>query len=85
MSYLLSPYVGRLYVRTNPAGIPDAFTWQGRMHTVVTLLECWKMRDQWWSQPVQRDYFKLTTSLGWLVVLYHDLYANTWHLERLLD
>jgi hypothetical protein len=36
-------------------------------------------------EPTHRDYFKLTTTTGLLVIIYHDLIHDAWFLQRLYD
>ena len=40
---------------------PTAFAWQGHRHTVVTVLERWRVDESWWRRRVWREYFTLTT------------------------
>jgi hypothetical protein len=39
----------------------------------------------WWEGRVWRDYLRIYTRSGLLVLLYHDLLDDTWHLQRLYD
>jgi hypothetical protein len=41
--------------------------------------------EDWWSDPIRRDYFKLYTQTGLLVEIYHDLRHHTWYLQRVYD
>jgi hypothetical protein len=40
---------------------------------------------EWWREGIRRDYFKLTTTTGLLVVIFHDLDTGDWYLQRLYD
>jgi len=44
----------------------------------------WRVEEAWWRGPIVRDYFKIVGS-RWLALVYLDLVAGTWHLERLYD
>ncbi len=64
---------------------PSHFTWQGERHTVREITRRWRINQDWWRERVWRDYFKLITHTGLLVVIYHDLQADQWYLQRLYD
>ncbi|MCZ7571729.1 MAG: hypothetical protein M5U01_24525 [Ardenticatenaceae bacterium] len=64
---------------------PRALTWQGRTHPVQGIANRWRVDEGWWHQRTWRDYFKLYTRTGLLVVIYHDLLTGRWYLQRLYD
>ena len=64
---------------------PLRFTWQGRTHDVDAITRAWRVRTDWWRDGAWRAYYRLTTTTGLLVVIYHDLNANDWFLQRLFD
>ncbi len=70
---------------TTADGDLQAFTWQGARHTVTVVANRWRVDLDWWEQHIWREYFKLATDTGLLVIVYHDLAANTWSLQRLYD
>lgn len=65
--------------------IPGQFTWQGQQHPVADIAKRWRVHVDWWREPTHRDYYKLTTTTGLLVIIYHDLIHDTWFLQRLYD
>lgn len=67
------------------AEIPGQFSWQGQQHPVADIAKRWRVHVDWWREPTHRDYFKLTTTTGLLVIIYHDLHSDTWFLQRLYD
>lgn len=85
MTYLLPSDTGRVSAQIDAQGKLVAFTWQKRRHRVAEIINCWRIYDRWWYRSVARDYFKLTTTDGWLVVLYFDWSDHAWYLERLQD
>jgi len=85
MTYLLSPDIGRVSVRVDAGGQPTDFVWQKRRHRIAEIVNRWRLHDRWWYRSVARDYYKVTTADGWLVVLYFDWSERTWYLERLQD
>jgi len=64
---------------------PAAFTWQGQQHQVGTLLHQWRVDIDWWRERVWRNYYKLTTETGLLVIIYQDMITKEWYLQRLYD
>lgn len=72
-------------VISDETGVPTAFTWQAQAHPVDCIANSWRVDDVWWTARVWRDYFKLTTTTGWLVIVYCDLEVGGWYLQRLYD
>lgn len=67
------------------SGRPLRFEWQGQVHQVETIARQWRVDVGWWRVRIWRDYFKLTTDSGLLVVIYHELLTQQWYLQRLYD
>ena len=72
-------------VVSDEAARPNHFAWQGRTHQVGAIARMWRVDFGWWGLRVWRDYFKVTTDSGLLVVIYHDLLTGQWFLQRLYD
>jgi hypothetical protein len=66
-------------------GTPDWLVWQERRHTVVQVLERWRVDERWWQGRAWREYFTLLTASGLLLTLYHDVAGGAWYLQRLYD
>jgi len=64
---------------------PSQFSWQGQTHAAKEITRRWRINLDWWREGVWRDYFKLTTQTGLLVVIFHDLQTGQWYLQRLYD
>ena len=64
---------------------PQRFRWQGQTHQVVAITKRWRVDQTWWQQRLWREYFKLSTRSGLLVVIYRDLLTGQWYLQRLYD
>ena len=50
-----------------------------------TIAKRWRVDVDWWRVRVWREYFKLATGTGLLVVIYRDLLSGGWYLQRLYD
>ena len=80
---LVGPPLPRsVLVTTDQGGMPCALVWQDRIREVMLIYETWRTRANWWRLPVERDYFRLETSDGRIRVVFHDLGADRWLLER---
>jgi hypothetical protein len=69
-------------------GLPQAIHWQGRWHAVRAVVEQWVVHDEWWRDAIWRHYFQVEISYAdsaLLCVLYHDLLADAWSMERIYD
>jgi hypothetical protein len=64
---------------------PIDFQWGKQQHKIDNLLHQWRVDMAWWRDRVWRDYYKLTTTSGLLVVIYQDLDSKEWFLQRLYD
>jgi hypothetical protein len=71
-------------VQSSPE-LPGRFTWQGQIHPIEAISKRWRVQMEWWREGIHRDYFKLTTTTGLLVVIFHDLHTGHWYLQRLYD
>lgn len=85
MSYLFSPDIGHLSVEIGSDGTLRTLRFHGRRHDVAAVLNRWRIDEGWWAEHQQRDYLKVMTRTGWLVVIYHDLVNDGWYLERVQD
>ncbi|MCB0163880.1 MAG: hypothetical protein KDI79_06635 [Anaerolineae bacterium] len=64
---------------------PQTFTWQRHHHQVQHVAKRWRVDQDWWRGRIWREYFKLTTQTGLLVIIYRDLLTGEWFLQRLYD
>lgn len=64
---------------------PQVFIWREQVHPVQVVAKRWRVDVEWWQQRVWREYFKVTTQTGLLVIIYRDLLTGSWYLQRLYD
>ncbi len=81
-SLIAPPPPRPIQITTDPAGLPRALVWRDRIREVVGVYEIWRERRYWWSRPVERDYFRLETAGGQMRVIFRDVRADRWLLER---
>lgn len=65
--------------------LPQHLVWQEQAHTITQITRRWRIKSDWWDEPLWRDYFKLTTDTGLLLIIFHDLLDEQWYLQRLYD
>ena len=73
-----------LRVEAGEDGRPLAVWLSGRRHIVETVLESWRIDDEWWRpQPVSRLYYRLALEGGRVVTVYRDLVSGRWWRQAL--
>ncbi|MFM2104625.1 MAG: hypothetical protein RL006_792 [Chloroflexota bacterium] len=72
-----------LRVHEDPAGLPERIEMFGRV-SEVQVVECWRVSERWWPQPIDREYVRVTGP-GWLALIFRDLLSGGWFLERIYD
>lgn len=48
---------------------------------VETVLEMWRIDDEWWRQLISRRYFAVLLEGGTRVVLFEDLVTHEWFMQ----
>lgn len=82
---LLWPAGVPILVQYTPLLEPQRFEWQGQRYQVQAIAKRWRVDQAWWQERIWREYFKLTTRDGLLVILYQDLLTGQWYLQRVYD
>lgn len=59
--------------------------WQGQVHAIEQVANHWRIDVGWWRLRLWRDYYKILTTSGLLMIVYHDLVQDTWYLQRVYD
>ena len=72
-------------VESDALGVPQRFTWRGQAHTVEIVANRWRVDEDWWRGRIWREYFKLATDTGLLVVVFRDLVSGGWYVQRVYD
>lgn len=72
-------------VRLDAQGMPLSLRWEGRWHAVQELSNHWRVDWGAWRVRVWRDYYKILTRSGLLLVLYHDRIGEGWYVQRIYD
>ena len=70
-------------VMTDENGEPTHVRMTGKpARTVETVRERWRIDDEWWRQPISREYRAVVLDDGRNVTLYHDLLDGLWYVQR---
>jgi hypothetical protein len=60
---------------------PTSVTIGRQVYTVERVQDTWIIEDEWWRQPIARQYFALLLDDGTRRTVFHDRVADTWHLQ----
>lgn len=64
---------------------PVAFLYNGRRVAVADTLKRWRVAQEWWKNPVEREYFQVRIESGTVCELYRNLLTGAWYLQRIYD
>jgi len=62
-------------------GMPISLTIGQHRHQVDQVQDAWIIEDEWWRQPISRQYFAILLDDGSFRTIYHDRVADTWHAQ----
>lgn len=65
-------------VRTGSQGLPVSVDRRGRHIKVEVVRERWRIDDEWWRNPISREYFAVVLEDGRPMVLFRDLVTDEW-------
>ena len=74
-------------VRCQADGVPRALRWRCRTHRVIRIDNHWRVAEGWWkgAERIERDFWKLVTDSGLLLVIYHDRCRGGWFMHQECD
>jgi hypothetical protein len=50
-------------------------------HRIVQIQDTWIIDDEWWRDPISRQYFQVVLEGGIVRTIYHDRASGTWHAQ----
>jgi hypothetical protein len=72
-------------VELNADGTPMTMRRSGGQETsaavIESVLESWRIEDEWWRHLISRRYFEVTLEGGGRVVLFQDLGSGEWFVQ----
>jgi hypothetical protein len=54
----------------------------GGGQAIETVLETWRIDDEWWRHPISRRYYEVMLESGKRVVLFEDLVIGCWFVQQ---
>jgi hypothetical protein len=54
---------------------------EGDRRLVDEILEAWRINDEWWRQPITRQYVEVVLEGGGHMVLFEDLQTRQWFMQ----
>jgi len=72
-------------VDVDASGIPRAVRRsknEGGGQAVESVLESWRIDDEWWRRPIVRRYWEVLLNGGKRVILFEDLPTSEWFIQR---
>ena len=52
---------------------------------VECIMSRWRISQEWWKRPVERDYFCVRLEGGIICELFRDMATGNWQLQRVYD
>jgi len=49
---------------------------------VESILDIWRIDDEWWRQPIARWYAEVVLEGGMHITLYEDLMTGDWYIQK---
>jgi hypothetical protein len=49
---------------------------------VESIIECWRIDDEWWRQPISRRCYEVVLESGRRVVVFEDLLTGEWWVQK---
>ncbi len=81
----LSWEVCEIRVAESEAHEPLAITYAGSERRVEGILCRWRMCQEWWKRPSERDYFRVRLDGGLICEVFRDIRSGCWQLQRVYD
>ncbi len=60
---------------------PRSLVINRQTHRVERIQDTWIIEDEWWRQPIARQYFALLLDDGTRRTIYHDRVTDAWYLQ----
>jgi hypothetical protein len=70
-------------VHTDERGEPSHVRLPGKTaRRVEAVRERWRIDDEWWREPISREYLAVVLDDGRVLTLYHDLSDGNWYVQK---
>jgi hypothetical protein len=75
----------KIQVNESDSHEPLAVTHEGRWRRVEDILSRWRIDQEWWKRPAERDYFRVRLEDGIICEVFRDIVTGGWQLQRVCD
>jgi hypothetical protein len=75
----------KIQVNESDSHEPLAVTHEGKRRRVEGILSRWRIHQEWWKRPAERDYFRVRLEGGIICEVFRDSSSNCWKLQRVYD
>ena len=62
-------------------GLPVRIVEHGRRQQIAAIQERWVIEDEWWREPLRREYLTVLTASGSVRTIYTDSIAGAWFAQ----
>ena len=69
-------------VEADERGAPKAVLFKGTFRQVRAISDTWRIDDEWWREPISREYLAVVLDDGRMLTLYHDLLDGSWYAQK---
>jgi hypothetical protein len=52
-----------------------------KRHRIETIQDTWIIDDEWWRDPISRQYFQVVLEGGIVRTIFHDRTSDTWFAQ----
>jgi hypothetical protein len=70
-----------LSVQEDARGRPIAVLWRGQRLAVTSILDVWRIDDEWWRKEISRLYYQVVLVSGRVLTLFRDLLNGQWFMQ----
>jgi len=64
---------------------PTTVAYRRKQAKVESVICHWRINQEWWKRPVERDYFRVRLAGGVVCELFRDSSSGCWQLQRVYD
>lgn len=61
---------------------PVALIEASQRHRIEQIQDTWVIDDEWWRDPISRQYFQVVLEGGVIRTIFHDRTSDTWFAQR---
>ena len=68
-------------VQTDPEGVPEGVRGRRGWVSILGIRERWEIEDEWWREPISREYFQVVLETGRPLLLFRDRIGGHWYFQ----